>query len=77
MTIYLGLSLIVVSIALVALIILQSKGGGLGGIGGGGGDFGGAGYHARRGIERLIFNLTIALSFIFFTLAIITVGLTG
>ena len=77
MTLYLGLSLMVVSIALVGLIILQSKGGGLGGIGGGGGDFGGAGYHARRGIERLIFNLTIVLSFIFFSLAIITVGLTG
>ena len=77
MTIYLGLSLIVVSIALVGLIILQSRGAGLGGIGGGGGDFGGAGYHARRGIERLIFNLTIVISFIFFSLAIITVGITG
>ena len=77
MTIYLGLSIIVVSIALVALVLLQSRGAGLGGIGGGGGDFGGAGYHARRGIERLIFNLTIVVSIIFFTLAIITVGLTG
>jgi preprotein translocase subunit SecG len=75
-TLYLDLALILISIALIALILLQSRGAGLGGLGGGGGDFGGAGYHARRGIERLLFNITIVLSIAFFTLAILAVGVT-
>jgi preprotein translocase subunit SecG len=72
--IYLNLAMIVVSIALIVVIILQSRGAGLGGLSGG--DFGGAGYHARRGIERLLFNVTIGLSIAFFVLAILNVILT-
>ena len=75
MTLYLSIALIIISISLVAIILLQSRGAGLGGLGGGG-DFGGAGYQSRRGIERLLFNITIALSIVFFSLAIITVALT-
>jgi preprotein translocase subunit SecG len=71
---YLNLALIVVSIALVATVLLQSRGAGLGGLGGG--DFGGSGYHVRRGVERLIFNITIGLSVVFFVLAILNVILT-
>jgi preprotein translocase subunit SecG len=73
---YLNVVLSIVSIALIAIIILQSRGAGLGGLGGGG-DFGGAGFHVRRGIERLLFNITIGLSFVFFTLALVTVILVG
>jgi preprotein translocase subunit SecG len=69
--IYLNLAIVVISIALIIVIILQSRGAGLGGLTGG--DFGGSSYHARRGIERLLFNVTIALSVIFFVLAIINV----
>jgi len=73
---YLNIVLSIVSVALIAIIILQSRGAGLGGLGGGG-DFGGAGFHVRRGIERLLFNVTIGLSFTFFTLALATVILVG
>lgn len=75
MDVYLNLAMLIVSIALIAVIILQSRGAGLGGLSGG--DMGGGGYHARRGIERLLFNLTIVLSFVFFILAILNVILVG
>ncbi|OGG34434.1 preprotein translocase subunit SecG [Candidatus Gottesmanbacteria bacterium RIFOXYB1_FULL_47_11] len=49
---------IIVTIALVALILLQnSKGGLASGIGGG--------YRSRRGAERIIFTATIAVSILF------------
>ena len=76
MAFYLNFVLSIVSVALIAIIILQSRGAGLGGLGGGG-DFGGAGFHVRRGIERLLFNVTIGLSVVFFTLALVTVILVG
>ena len=76
MAFYLNIVLSIVSVALIAIIILQSRGAGLGGLGGGG-DFGGAGFHVRRGIERLLFNVTIGLSFTFFSLALATVILVG
>jgi preprotein translocase subunit SecG len=65
-------SLIITSIALIASVILQSKGAGLGGLTGG--DTGGV-FTARRGIEKILFWVTIGLSVLFFILAIITVKL--
>ncbi len=76
MEFYLDLAMIVISIALIAVIILQNRGAGLGGLGGG--DFGGgSGYHVRRGVEKLLFNVTIGLSFTFFLLAILNVTFAG
>lgn len=75
MALYLNLAMIVVSVAMVLVIILQSRGAGLGGLSGG--DFGGGGYHVRRGIERLLFNLTIGLSVVFFALALVSVIIAG
>jgi len=75
MSSYLNLALVIVSFALIALVLLQSRGAGLGGLGGG--DFGGSGYHVRRGVERLVFNLTIVLSILFFLLALLSVTLGG
>lgn len=75
MDVYLNLAMVIVSSALIVLIILQSRGAGLGGLSGG--DMGGGGYHARRGIERLLFNLTIGLSVFFFILALLNVILVG
>ena len=64
---YFDIALIITSIALIASIILQSKGVGLGGLTGG--DSGGV-FTARRGIEKTLFYFTIGLSVIFFVLAI-------
>jgi len=68
---YLDLALVVISIALIVMVLLQSRGAGLGGLGGG--DFGGSGYHVRRGVEKLVFNITIGLSILFFVLALLNV----
>ncbi|HEY70338.1 MAG TPA: preprotein translocase subunit SecG [Anaerolineae bacterium] len=71
MDLYLNIAMLIVSIALVGIILLQSRGAGLGGLGGG--SAGGSTYHVRRGVERLLFNITIGLSIVFFVLAIVTV----
>ncbi len=67
---YFDIALIITSIALVASIILQSKGVGLGGLAGG--DSGGV-FTARRGIEKTLFYITIGLGIIFVVLTLITV----
>jgi len=67
-------SLILTSIALVASIILQSKGAGLGGLTGS--DTGGV-FTARRGIEKTLFWVTIVFSVLFFILAITSVILAA
>lgn len=68
---YFSIALIITSIALIASIILQSKGVGLGGLTGGG-TTGGV-YSKRRGIEKVLFWITIGLSVVFFLLTILTV----
>ena len=67
---WLDVALIVNSITLIVFVILQSKGAGLGGLTGG--DTGGI-FTARRGIEKMLFRLTIILGATFFLLAIATV----
>ena len=74
MEIYLDIALIITSIALIASVILQSKGAGLGGLTGA--DTGGI-FTARRGIEKTLFRVTIGLSFLFFILDIANVMLSG
>jgi preprotein translocase subunit SecG len=64
---YLDIALIITSIALIISVILQSKGAGLGGLTGG--DTGGI-FTARRGIEKVLFRVTVILSVLFFALAI-------
>ena len=65
MTNFLNIALIITSVGLILSIILQSKGAGLGGLTGA--DTGGV-FTARRGIERILFWVTIGLSVIFFGL---------
>ncbi len=55
---------IVVSVALAGLILLQAKGVGLGRT------MGPVAYHSKRGVENLVFRLTIILSCIFVALAV-------
>ncbi len=71
---YLNIAMIITSIALITSVVLQSKGAGLGGLTGA--DSGGI-FTARRGIEKTLFRITIGLSVLFFSLAIITVLVTG
>jgi preprotein translocase subunit SecG len=67
---YLDIALIITSIGLIASVILQSKGAGLGGLTGA--DTGGI-FTARRGIEKTLFWVTIGLSILFFVLNVATV----
>ena len=67
MTKFLDIALIITSVGLILGVILQSKGAGLGGLTGA--DTGGV-FTARRGIERVLFWVTIVLSFVFFGLVI-------
>lgn len=63
----LQIALIITSIGLIISVILQSKGAGLGGLTGA--DTGGV-FTARRGIERVLFWITIGLSALFFLLVL-------
>lgn len=72
---YFSIALIITSIALIASVILQSKGVGLGGLTGSG-DTGGV-YTQRRGIDKILFWITIGLSVVFFILTILTVMFLG
>jgi preprotein translocase subunit SecG len=71
---YLNIALIIISVLLIISVIMQSKGAGLGGLSGG--DSGSV-YTARRGVERTLFRLTIALSVIYFVLVLILVYISG
>jgi preprotein translocase subunit SecG len=67
---YLDIALIITSVALIASIILQSKGTGMGGLSNV--DTGGV-FMARRGVEKTLFIITIILALIFFTLTLVNV----
>ena len=66
------IALVLISVALILSVILQSKGAGLGGLTGA--DTGGI-FTARRGVEKTLFYVTIALGVLFFVLAILSVKL--
>lgn len=60
--------LILISFSIIALVLSQRKGGGLGsafGGGGGGGGGGGEAYRSKRGVEKIFHYLTIFLAFLF------------
>jgi len=58
---------IIISLLLLGVILLQSKGAGLGRAWGGEAGF----YHTKRGMEKLLFILTIVLAVLFFTISIL------
>ncbi|MBZ0276242.1 MAG: preprotein translocase subunit SecG [Anaerolineae bacterium] len=62
---------IIVSIILIVLILLQVKGGGLGSLMGG--ESGGGLARTRRGLEKTIFQVTIALAIAFLAISIFSV----
>lgn len=64
---YLSIALIILSLALILIILLQARGGGLGGI------FGSASsvFRTKRGIEKTLFQLTIVLVVLFIALSLL------
>ena len=64
----LGIAQIIISIALVACVLLQQRGGGIGVVGGLQTQF----YGTRRGLEKIIFWLTIILGILFIALAVVS-----
>jgi preprotein translocase subunit SecG len=67
---YFDIALIITSIALIASVIIQNKGVGLGGLTGADSS---SVFSSRRGIEKTLFYITIGLSVLFFILTLITV----
>ncbi|MEL7643063.1 MAG: preprotein translocase subunit SecG [bacterium] len=67
---YFYIALIITSVALIASVILQNKGVGLGGLTG---SESSNVFSTRRGIEKTLFWITIALSGLFFVLTIVTI----
>ena len=56
---------IALSVVLIALVLLQAKGVGLGR------SLGSTAYHSRRGVERIVFRATVLVAFLFCTLSVV------
>jgi preprotein translocase subunit SecG len=66
---------ILISVALIAVIILQAKDAGIGNLFGGG-DAGMGVTKTRRGLEKTLFQITIVLAALFLVNAILQLGLS-
>ncbi len=68
---YLNVAQILLAVSLIAIVLLQIKGGGLGGI------FGQADtvYRTKRGVEKTMFQLTIALVVLFIIISLVALKL--
>jgi preprotein translocase subunit SecG len=68
---YLNIAQIVLAIALIVVILFQVRGGGLGGI------FGqqSSVYRTRRGVEKILFRLTIVFVAVFLVISVLTLRL--
>ena len=66
---YLNVIQIIVSVALIIVVLLQAKGGGLSTL------FGGEGaiYRTRRGLEKTLYQLTIGLAILFGNVSLLSV----
>lgn len=69
MKIFLLIILIVISISLISLILLQQRGGGIGSVFGGGGGGSGDAFRSRRGVEKMLHNLTVVLVILYASIA--------
>jgi len=66
MNVFITVVQIIISLSLIGAILLQAQGGGLGSA------FGGSGYYAsKRGIEKVVLELTIFLVVLFFGFSIL------
>ena len=68
---YLNIAQIVLAVALIIVILFQVKGGGLGGI------FGQQSgvYRTRRGVEKILFRLTIVFIVVFLVISVLMLKL--
>ena len=68
---YLNIAQIILSIALILAVLLQVRGGGLGGI------FGqpDSVYRTKRGVEKTLFQITIALVVLFVIISLVTLSI--
>jgi preprotein translocase subunit SecG len=73
MPVYLTIAQIVLAVALIGVLALQVKGGGLGGI------FGQADgvYRTKRGLEKTLFQVTIVLAILFVILSVVIVRVSS
>lgn len=69
MTVYLNIAQILVSVAIIVLVLVQSKGAGMGSVFGGDSSV----YRTRRGVERTLFNLTIGFCALFLVISLLSV----
>ena len=69
MQVYLNIAQIIISVTLIALILLQARGGGLGSIFGSDSSV----YRTRRGMERTVFLFTIAFAVLFIVISTLSV----
>jgi preprotein translocase subunit SecG len=71
MALIFNIAQIVLAVAVILIIMMQVKGGGLGGI------FGQADtvYRTKRGVEKTLFQLTIALAILFIIVSILSIRL--
>lgn len=73
MLVYLNIVQIIISVALITVVILQAKGGGLSSMFGGEGSV----YRTRRGLEQTLFRFTIILAVLFGVISLLSVILPG
>ncbi len=67
LTDFLALAMILISVSLIAIILLQVKGEGIGGL------QSGSFVRTRRGLEKTLFQMTIVLVIIFLVVAAVSV----
>jgi len=69
---YLAIANIILSVALIAVTLMQVKGGGLGGIFGQSNQV----FRSKRGMDKILFYVTIVLAVLFVAVSILILRLT-
>ena len=69
---YLNVAQLLISIVLVLVVLLQTRGGDIGAAFGAGGG-GGSSFRTRRGLEKTRFQRTIILAFVFVAMSAVSV----
>ena len=66
---FLLVAIIVLAISLIAIVLIQAQDAGLGSMFGGDNSM----YRTRRGLEKVVFNVTVGLAVAFMLLSLVTV----